>query len=347
MKVLRLLSVMLCYVSFLSIGAFASEDLSQKARQALSAGHIDEATNLLHQQVKNNPRDYQAWFLLGVSQSKMQRYHPAIESFRRVIELRSDLAEPHNNLAVIYNELGDVPAAIKELEASLKKHPDYLIAEENIADLYIKMALNYYKKALEKTDDQALQMRYGRLLKVRDPANVGEQAVSSPVVAANKPFIKTPVSKAVNVAMAKREKPAIPTVESTTVAVGEGLKSKKSPMLMRLDAIKKSVEAWRVAWQSQSLPDYFAAYADNYIPPSKFKNQAAWEAYKARVISNKSFIKVTLSHMQVALTDDQEHARVTFDQDFESNSYKGHDKKELVLKHLDGDTWKIVSENTL
>ncbi|MDQ6974675.1 MAG: tetratricopeptide repeat protein, partial [Mariprofundaceae bacterium] len=174
MKLLNRVSLAMVCLCVSWTALYASEDLMQQARQALSQGHVNQAASLLHQQVKDHPRDYQAWFLLGVSQSKIQRYHPAIESFRRVIELRDDLAEPHNNLAVIYNELGDVPAAIKELEASLKKHPGYLIAEENIADLYVKMALMYYKTIVEKTDDQALQMRYARLLQVRDPANLGE-----------------------------------------------------------------------------------------------------------------------------------------------------------------------------
>ncbi|MDQ6991397.1 MAG: hypothetical protein Q9M11_06660 [Mariprofundaceae bacterium] len=80
MNVLRLLSVVIFYLCCLSIAAYASGNLSEKVRQALSEGHLAEVGNLL-QQVKNNPRAYQAWFLLGVSPSKIQCYHPAIESF--------------------------------------------------------------------------------------------------------------------------------------------------------------------------------------------------------------------------------------------------------------------------
>jgi len=146
-----------------------AESVMNQAKQAVTFGQFNSAEDLLNKQIQLKPDDYQAWFLLGVVQARAKHFHQAIEAFRRVIELRNDLAEPHNNLAVIYNELGDVKAAVHELEKSLKKHPDYAVAEENIADLYIKLALQYYKKALIKNDNQALMQRYTRLLQVRDP----------------------------------------------------------------------------------------------------------------------------------------------------------------------------------
>ncbi|MDQ6951996.1 MAG: tetratricopeptide repeat protein [Mariprofundaceae bacterium] len=343
MKWLKWMGAGLLCLTFFCVNAQASEDLSQKARAALSAGHVSEAADLLHQQVKKNPRDYQAWFLLGVSQAKIQRYHPAIESFRRVIELRSDLAEPHNNLAVIYNELGDVPAAIIELEASLKKHPSYLIAEENIADLYVKMALSYYKKALEKTDDKSLQVRYTRLLQVRDPAPLGESSVATTMVAKNTPVKPSENSVPVN---SRMQKPAMPTVDSTSIQISGSKQPQMKTMLASLTEVKGAVEAWRKAWQSQNLPDYFAAYADDHLVPSRFKNQSTWEAYKARVIGNKKFITVMLTHVQIALTDDRSHAQVTFEQAFRSNTYNGDNKKRLILKQVNG-VWKIMNEETL
>jgi len=348
MKLLKWICVMALCLSAGWVTAQAADDLSQKARVALAAGHVNEATNLLHQQVKENPRDYQAWFLLGVSQAKIQRYQPAIESFRRVIELRPDLAEPHNNLAVIYNELGDVPAAVTELEASLKKHPGYLIAQENIADLYIKMALSYYKKALEKTDDKSLQERYARLLQVRDPSQSAQTPTSSTVMAKNNP-VKTPVNHAPIAVATRMQKPAMPTVESTSIGnipFSQPTGVQVQPMMTNVNAVKSAVETWRKAWASQDLPTYFAAYAKNYIVPARFKNVSSWKAYKTRVIGNKKFITITLTNMEVALTNDQSHAQVTFKQTFRSNSYHGDDNKRLTFKKIMGD-WKIINEETL
>lgn len=147
-----------------------------EAQQVLNTGHLQEAADMLRQQVGEHPDDYQAWFLLGVAQARHQDFQQAIEAFRRVIELKPELAEPHNNLAVIYNELGDVHAAVQELEQSLQKRPGFALAEENLADLYLKLALQYYRKALEKVKDPALAARYARLLQVRDPRAVAEAA---------------------------------------------------------------------------------------------------------------------------------------------------------------------------
>jgi len=246
---------------------------------------------------------------------------------------------------VIYNELGDVPAAIKELESSLKKHPDYLIAQENIADLYIKMALSYYKKSIEKTDDKALQSRYARLLQVRDPAQLGGPSVSISMVVKDAP-VRPSLNRASVNATSRMQRPAMPTVDSTSIDNYSSTQSEDSSMLVTVNAVKSAVEAWRQAWQTQNLPNYFSAYADDYIVPSKFKNESSWEAYKARVIGNKKFITVMLTDMAVTLRDDQMHAQVSFDQAFRSNSYNGDDNKRLTLKKYNG-AWKIVSEETL
>jgi len=177
MKSVKEVSYILLVLLFVPWQQAQAEDMYDKAKQAIQVGHIDQAEELLNKQVKVAPDDYRAWFLLGVVEAQGKHFHPAIEAFRRVIELRDDLAEPHNNLAVIYNELGDVKAAVKELEMSLKKQPGYAVAEENIADLYVKLALMYYKKALVKNNSSHLQQRYARLLQVRDTQHDGTAEV--------------------------------------------------------------------------------------------------------------------------------------------------------------------------
>ena len=140
----------------------------------IQAGRTKIALESLQGIIKQQPDAYQAWFLIGVAHARQQQFHQAIEAFRHVIDLNPLLAEPHNNLAVIYNELGDVRAAINELEQSLKKRPDYAIVEENIADLYVKLALQNYRNALEKEPSEALEKRYMRLLQVRNPTAVSD-----------------------------------------------------------------------------------------------------------------------------------------------------------------------------
>jgi len=150
------------------------------ARALIEQGQDNDAISMLGQLLKNSSEDFQAWFLLGVTQAKQRRFHDAVVSFGKVVSLQPKLAEPHNNLAVIYNELGDFRAAVKELEASLKLKPDYATAHENIGDLYVKLAADAYRKALVADGRPALRQRYDRLLHIRDahaPAHKPDTAV--------------------------------------------------------------------------------------------------------------------------------------------------------------------------
>jgi len=262
--------------------------------------------------VSKSPGDYEAWFGLGVIQAKQRRFQDAITAFRQVIALQPSLAEPHNNLAVIYNEQGDLQAAVHELEASLKLDPAYGTAYENIGDLYVKLAANAYKRALQKNDSAELKQRYARLLHLHDTGtqqNEGQQATEASSInhdAATANHITT----------------ALPV---------------DSDVLM-------AVEAWRTAWNSRDTAAYFAAYADDFDTGEQFPSFAAWKEYKQAVIAKKAFIRVTLEHIEAARKAEGEF-RVTFIQHFRSDSFDSDDQKELLLKQT-ADGWKIAHEAT-
>ncbi len=363
MKVLSKVFSMLI-LSFVCSWQAQAESANNQAKEALSLGRVAVAADLLNKQVQAEPDDYQAWFLLGVAQARGQHFHQAIEAFRRVIELRDDLAEPHNNLAVIYNELGDVKAAVHELEQSLQKQPGYAIAEENIADLYIKLALQYYKKALVKNDNPALTQRYARLLQVRDSrvkASAPHAVVQANVV---KKIPETTVENtehqilaekvvAVNAVVTKESHKAVSKAAVSPLPEQVG-KQKPDNQNTVVDAHKPNeekeilagLEAWRVAWQGQDLEAYFSTYASDYIPTGRYASLSAWKAYKKRVIGNKTYIKVDLSNIKVELSEDKKVARIRFKQAFRSNTYNGDDVKVLKLeKRQQG--WKIVREASL
>ncbi|MDX8397191.1 MAG: tetratricopeptide repeat protein [Mariprofundaceae bacterium] len=325
------------------------------------------AADVLNQKLVTQPNDYHTWFSLGVAYAREQRFHQAIEAFRRVITLAPSLAEPHNNLAVIYNELGDVKAAVVELEKSLLKHPGYVIAEENIADLYVKLALQYYKKALLKSDDLALMQRYERLLHVRDPAVVSivnktasklskikdiEKSKTMPMEVkqaavaidrAEKSEPKDLVTEVVDLARLKHEK-----VKDVILSVAPSVQVQASENVPGIsvaaaEEVLAALEAWRLAWQTQNMKPYFSAYADDYVPESRFSTLLLWRYYKRRIITNKIYIKIALSGVEVLWQGDGEVATVRFKQDFDSNNYKGTDMKELHMeKRAQG--WKIIYE---
>ena len=318
-----------------------AEDIYDQVKSDIRAERTQAALITLRGMVKKRPDDFHAWFLYGVASAHLNQYHRAIEAFRHVINLNPKLAEPHDNLAVIYNELGDVPAAVRELEQSLVKRPDNLVAEENLADLYVKMALKHYRSALKREPTRQLEKRYARLLQVRDP-DVGsgrkkeQSIVSMPVeIARNRSEVDDDTTAGVQLKQA----------ETDDVKVMPQDQPEKAAQLLESQVLD-AVEAWRVAWSSRSLPDYFAAYAEVFEVPERFKSRQEWQAYKQRVISSKTFIEIEISDVKVELEQSGKRAYVKFFQKFSSNSYNGVGSKVLEMR-LDDGTWKIVREDSV
>jgi len=209
LKILSLLTLLLCSayaIAAPAVGPALEPTVEQTAAQpaslSISAAHTllnqgrdADAIGVLEQLVENTPTDFQAWFLLGVTQAKERRFHDAVASFGKVVALQPKLAEPHNNLAVIYNELGDFRAAVKELETSLKLKPDYATAHENIGDLYVKLAADAYRKALKEGGRPALRQRYNRLLHIRKVNQPGTETDTRPTPSSRLNTAQQPASE--------------------------------------------------------------------------------------------------------------------------------------------------------
>lgn len=338
-------------------------DMYDAVKSDIEAGRTEIALGSLQGIIKQRPGAYQAWFLIGVAHARQQQFHQAIEAFQHVIELNPLLAEPHNNLAVIYNELGDVRAAVSELEQSLKKRPDYAIVEENIADLYVKLALKNYRNALEKEPREGLEKRYMRLLQVRNPTSEPARITEIPenVAMVDSTALKqvadsreeeSVVEQAVLIKPEQPEqlpeplsepmpKPSpLPVVKADISPIDNGELAKVEPVE---NEVLKAVESWRSAWASRDLAGYFSAYANDFKVPERFGSLADWQEYKQRVIGSKTYIQVKLSDIQVEIDQGKRRANVKFLQKFSSNGYNGDTLKVLQMR-LDNDAWKIVSE---
>jgi len=286
--------------------------LAEKTPVATAEGLISEgkdlaAISVLKRAVQEHPDVYQTWFLLGVTQARKRHFDDAIAAFGKVVQLQPELAEPHNNLAVIYNEMGNLTAAVRELEASLKLNPDYVTAHENIGDLYVKLAARSYKEALSQRENAQLRSRYENLLLIRKPATVQQ----------------TPTEH-LNI-----ETKSEPVVTATDAS---------SPS----DQALAVIEAWRIAWSSRDLDAYFAAYAADFDPGSNFDSVAEWKAYKQAVISKRSFINVTINNIVVSEVAAGE-IKAVFLQNFIADSFQSNNQKELLLKKV-GESWKITHE---
>jgi len=356
----------LFFVMFLSVAGVShasNQVVLNKANLDMKAGHYAVALESLQQLVNRDNNDYQAWFLLGVARTHEQHYRKAIEAFRQVIALRPDLAEPHNNLAAIYSALDDPETAAHELEQALAKRPDFVTAEENLADLYVKLALKHYRNSLEKAPSPVVRQRYMRLLDVLKPIRNEAGLVKSSIVGHPKPQT-TAVANAktersgehkvmekterlplpasvmpVNTVESRKRAPIISTPSSASVMPVSTVKSRGNSVTSVLDAL----ETWRLAWSNQDVHGYFAAYATDFKPPSRFPSLKSWKKYKRKVIRDKKFIRVNFEQVNVDVRPDGNLATVTMLQHFHSNSYNSDDLKKITMKHQ-GNGWKITKE---
>jgi len=340
--------------------AIQAEDIYDQVKSDIRAERTQAALKTLSGMVKKRPDDFHAWFLYGVASAHLKHYHRSIEAFRHVINLNPKLAEPHDNLAVIYNELGDVPAAVRELEQSLVKRPDNPVAEENLADLYVKMALKRYRSALERQPTRQLEKRYSRLLQVRDPDVASGRKEEQSIASLPVEIVQEESAATVDVVM-EEPRPVDSEMPITEQAAKEAAElsamrpmeevtkalplEQKAPLKLLESQVLAAVEAWRVAWSARSLPDYFAAYAKGFEVPDRFKSRQEWQSYKQRVISSKSYIEIEISDIHVELEQGEKLAHVNFFQKFRSNSYNGDGSKVLTMR-LDNGAWKILREDS-
>jgi Flp pilus assembly protein TadD len=142
----RFVSALLCVIA-LSGPAAGADDLAEVTRLH-RAGQTAAALQRADQFLAGNPRDPQMRFLKAVILGEVDRGAEAVAVLQRLTEDYPDLAEPHNNLAVLYAATGDYAKARAELEQALKLKPGYATAHENLGDVYAALAGRSYATAL-------------------------------------------------------------------------------------------------------------------------------------------------------------------------------------------------------
>lgn len=127
---------------------FALAQSAQDVSKLLKAGQIDQASRTVDAALAAKPSDAQLRFLKGVVLSEQQKKTEAMQIFVQLTEDFPELAEPWNNLAVLYAGDGQYDKARSALELSLKIQPNYATAQENLGDVYVKLAAQAYEKAI-------------------------------------------------------------------------------------------------------------------------------------------------------------------------------------------------------
>src|SRR5258706_5907503 len=187
-KTLRRGLSLLCLLGFFAAPAARADDL-QDAQRLLKAGQRDQALERVNRALAEKKDDPQARFLKGLILTEQGNTKEAIEIFTKLTQDYPNLPEPYNNLAVIYAGQGQYDKARAALEQSIRTHPSYATAYENLGDVYAKLASQAYGKALQL--DSSNTGAQNKLSLVRELVG-GTPAPSKPIAVASRETPKQP-----------------------------------------------------------------------------------------------------------------------------------------------------------
>src|SRR3982751_223095 len=303
--------ILLCALAFSApVRAGDVED----AQKLLKAGEKQQALEKVNRALAANPRDVQARFLKGLVSTEQGRQSEAIEIFTKLTQDYPNLPEPYNNLAVIYAGQGQYDKARQALEQSIRTHPSYATAYENLGDVYAKLASQAYGKALQL-----------------DAANAGAQNKLSLV----RELVREPTAKPSAVASAPAAVPKEAPKEPAAAAA-----TSKPAGDANADVLK-AVNDWAQAWSKQDVDAYLGSYAKDFKTPAG-EARAEWEKSRRSRIAGAKSIQVAVDSPKVTMQG-AEQASVSFRQTYRSDKLNTKSRKTLDLVKANG-RWLIREE---
>ena len=115
----------------------------------MKQGRMSQALEKIDLYIAAQPRDAQGPFTKGLILTEMGRPEDAIAVFTGLTENFPELPEPYNNLAVLYAGQGQYDKARTALEGAIRANPGYATAQENLGDVYLRLAAQAYGTALQ------------------------------------------------------------------------------------------------------------------------------------------------------------------------------------------------------
>jgi tetratricopeptide (TPR) repeat protein len=99
-------------------------------------GRIDVAQEFYNQVLKINPNYANAHNNLGVIYKDLGQYQKAKNYFEKITEINPNYANAHNNLGAIFKELGQHQKAKECFEKAIKINPNYADAHHNLGIIF-------------------------------------------------------------------------------------------------------------------------------------------------------------------------------------------------------------------
>lgn len=124
-----------------------AEQFYQKGNAFFQAEQYDEALDAYTRAVQLKPIAG-AYYFIGWIHNDQGNYAQAIAPLTQAQRLRTDYAEPHNELGYAYYKLGQSENAIAAYRAAVRIKPDFGLAHLGLGDVYYHLT-RQYREAME------------------------------------------------------------------------------------------------------------------------------------------------------------------------------------------------------
>ncbi len=165
--------VWIALIALLMTGAFQNDEkinraltMFNRAKHLHSEGKLNEAIAEYEGATKLDPEN--PWIInaLGLAMTAARDFNGAEKAFRQALELNTDLTDVHNNLGVLYSEMGQKEKAFAEFTIVVRdpSYPTPEMALFNMGNLYFRdqnyeLAMMYYQRSVEKKPKFAMGYR--------------------------------------------------------------------------------------------------------------------------------------------------------------------------------------------
>ncbi len=174
---------------------------------------------------------------------------------------------------MLYASQGQYDKARSALELSIRTHPSYATAYENLGDLYAKMASQAYDRALQL--DKSNTAVQAKLEMIKELFSSGARATGKPAATKSTSTIvagANPVPVEVHSVVIAAPTPSTATAASipsvtAPVAVKASEPVKSATAAPAESDVLKTVNHWAKAWSDNDVAGYLACYAPDFQTP--------------------------------------------------------------------------------
>jgi tetratricopeptide (TPR) repeat protein len=138
----------------------ARADLASEVSGLLARGQAPQALAAAQKAAAADARDAQARFLVGVALMELSRDADALAHFTQMAQEYPELADPHNNIALLHARAGRLELARQALETALRNDPGHRVARANLGQVHVMLAVQAWEAvAAAGPVEPALQRR--------------------------------------------------------------------------------------------------------------------------------------------------------------------------------------------